>query len=331
MNLSFDQLTTVIAVAEEGSFSKAAEARLSAQSSLSRTVAQVERICGVRLFDRTTRQVVLTSEGEEFVEMASNIVAAYQREIKGFSAYLAGARGVLRLAALPSLAASLLPQMITRFRGRFPEMLVEVEDVLAGQIADYVHSGAVDLAITAAPSQSHEALSAAGMQFDVIASDEFFCVLPLQHWLLAKPVIEWSDLAGEAFVAFDQASSVRAVVDRVLADKGVAPARLISARNVASVAGLCAAGLGVSAAPGFVLPLMSVPGTTTRPLAGPQVERRIGVLRSARRLAPPARQFLEIVYSTSAKDIALPKGTRWSVSVDVSRSGSRTAALSPRR
>ena len=164
MNLSFDQLTTVIAVAEEGSFSKAAEARLSAQSSLSRTVAQVERICGVRLFERTTRQVVLTREGEEFVEMATNIVATYQREIKGFAAYLAGARGVLRLAALPSLAASLLPQMITRFRGRFPEMLVEVEDVLAGQIADYVHSGAVDLAITAAPSQSPEALSAAGMQ-----------------------------------------------------------------------------------------------------------------------------------------------------------------------
>jgi DNA-binding transcriptional LysR family regulator len=315
INLSFDQLTAVIAVAEEGSFSKAAEARLSAQSSLSRTVAQVERICGVRLFDRTTRQVVLTREGEEFVAMATNIVATYKRETKGFAAYLAGTRGVLRLAALPSLAASLLPQMITRFRGRFPEMLVEVEDVLAGQIADYVRSGAVDLAITAAPSKSLEAaLWAAGIQFDVIASDQFFCVLPLRHRLLAKPVIEWSDLAGEAFVAFDQASSVRAVVDRVLAEKGVVPTRLISARNVASVAGLCAAGLGVSAAPGFVLPLMSVPGTTTRPLEGPPVERRIGVLRAARRLAPPARQFLEIVYSTSGADIALPKGTRWSVS-----------------
>jgi LysR family carnitine catabolism transcriptional activator len=314
MNYTLDQLAAVVAVAEERSFSRAAQHRLLAQSSLSRTVAQMERICGVRLFDRTTRQVTLTRDGEEFVAMATNILASYERETKNFASYLAGIRGVIRLAALPSLAASLLPQMITSFRSRFPEMLVEVEDVLAGQIADYIQSGAVDLAITAAPPKSLElSMSASGIRFDVIAADQFFCVLPRRHRLLDRPVIEWSDLAGEAFVAFDEASSVREIVDRVLVERGVIPARLISARNVASVAGLCAAGLGVSAAPGFVLPLMSVPGTTTRPLAGPTVEREIGVLRSAGRLPPPARQFLEIVYSTSAGDIALPEGTRWSL------------------
>ena len=193
-------------------------------------------------------------------------------------------------------------------------MTVEVEDVLAGQIVDQVQSGTIDLAITAAPPKSLQAsMSTSGIRFDVVAVDRFFCVLPEHHRLLDKAVIEWADLAGEEFVAFDQASSVREIVDRVLVDRGVVPARLISARNVASVAGLCAAGLGVSAAPGFVLPLMAVPGITTRPFGGAPVERQIGVLRSAGRLAPPARQFLDIVYATSADDIALPDGTRWSV------------------
>jgi LysR family transcriptional regulator, carnitine catabolism transcriptional activator len=327
---SLDQLAAVVAVAGERSFSRAAEVRLLAQSSLSRTVAQVERVSGVRLFDRTTRQVTLTREGEEFVKMATDILASYERETKSFAAYLAGQRGVLRLAALPSLAASLLPQMIRRFRSRFPEMTVEVEDVLAGQITEQVQSGVIDVAITAAPAKSLEAsMSASGIRFDVVAADTFYCVLPLHHRLLDKPVVQWSDLAGEEFVAFDQASSVREIVDRVLVDQGVVPARLISARNVASVAGLCAAGLGVSAAPGFVLPLMAVPGTTTRPFGGTPVERQIGVLRSAGRLAPPAQQFLDIVYATSADDIALPDGTRWSVAAthdEFARPGRSTPA-----
>ena len=145
------QLDAVVAVAADRSFSKAARELLVAQSSLSRTVAQVERLYGVRLFERTTRQLELTNEGEQFIAMARAILDVYGQETADFQAYLAGTKGVLRLAALPSLAVSLLPPMITRFRHRYPEILVEVEDVLAGQITEYVRSGAVDLAVTAAP------------------------------------------------------------------------------------------------------------------------------------------------------------------------------------
>jgi DNA-binding transcriptional LysR family regulator len=304
------QLETVIAVANELSFSIAARRQLVSQSSLSRTVAQVERMCGVKLFERTTRRLELTVEGERFVQMAETILSTYRGEISDFAAYLSGTKGVLRLAALPSLAASLLPPMITRFRHRFPEIAVEVEDVLESQIADYIRSGAVDLAVTAEPPPSLlSAMSAT--RFDVVAVDEFHCVLPTEHWLLDLPTIDWTDLAGEAFIAFDAASSVRRIVDDILISRGVVPARVLTARNVASVAGLCAAGLGVSAAPGFVLPLMAVPGVTTRPLGDVPIERRIGVLRSRRRNpSPPARQFLEII-SAAAEEIPLPTAARW--------------------
>lgn len=304
------QLEAVVAVAADLSFSRAARRLLVAQSSLSRTVAQVERMCGVKLFERTTRQLEVTVDGERFVEMAQAILSAYRQETADFDAYLAGTRGVLRLAALPSLAVSLLPPMITRFRARFPEIAVEVEDVLEGQIADHTRSGAVDLAVTAEPpSLVLSGLSA--VRFDAIAADEFYCVLPDGHRLLDRPTTDWTDLAGEAFIAFDDASSVRRIVDEVLLSRGVVPARLLSARNVASVAGLCAAGLGVSAAPGFVLPLMAVPGVVMRPIGDPPVERRIGVLRGLRRRpSPAARQFLDII-SAAASDIRLPRGARW--------------------
>jgi DNA-binding transcriptional LysR family regulator len=306
------QLEAVVAVAEERSFSKAAASQMVAQSSLSRTVAQVERLCGVRLFERTTRALKLTTDGDQFIRTARNILQTYRREIDDFESYLAGTKGVLRLAALPSLAVSLLPPMVTRFRARYPDIMVEVEDVLADPITDYVRNSAVDLAVTAEPPRSlRAAMLSAGIRFDAIAEDHFYCVLPNGHSLLGNPTIEWSDLSGEPFIAFDESSSVRRIVDDALTSRGVVPARLVSARNVASIAGLCAAGLGLSAAPGFVLALMSVPGVAIRPFAGEPVTRRIGVLRDiGRRPTPPTRQFLEIIGEAVA-DIQLPVGAYW--------------------
>lgn len=309
---TFAQLEAVVSVATEKSFSKAATALLLSQSSVSRTVAQVEHMCGVRLFERSTRQLELTDEGVQFIESARRVLDTYHRGFADFEGYLAGTRGVLRLAALPSLAASLLPPMITRFRDRYPEIMVEVEDVLAAQIADHVLSGAVDLAVTAAPpTAQQDVMAAAAIEFDPIAVDDFFCVLPSHHRLADCDAVEWTDFADEPFVAFDEASSVRTIVDLVLARHRVTPSRIISARNVASIAGLCAAGLGVTAAPGFVLPLMSIPGLITRPIGTDAVAREIGVLRATRRRpSPPARQFLQIV-KTLSNDMALPAGAHW--------------------
>ncbi len=312
IDFTLAQLEAVVAVADHQGFSSAARVLMVAQSSLSRTVAQVERMCGAQLFERTTRQLELTDAGEQFVAMARRILHHHRQETAAFAAYLAGTTGVLRLAALPSLAVSLLPPMITRFRDRYPDILVEVEDVLADQISEYVSAGTVDLAVTAAPPPSLQtAMRSTGIEFETIAVDHFHCVLPVGHRLTSRAAIDWSDLAGEAFIAFDESSSVRALVDEALLARGVVPARLVSARNVASIAGLCAAGLGVSAAPGFVLPLMAVPGVTTRPLGEVPVTRRIGVLRATRRTPSPAvRQFLEII-RTAAADVTLPPGAFW--------------------
>jgi LysR family transcriptional regulator, carnitine catabolism transcriptional activator len=317
IQVTLAQLEAVVSVAGHNSFSKAATSLLMSQSSVSRTVAQVERMCGVRLFERSTRQLELTDEGEQFVRSATHILDTYRQQIADFEAFLGGTKGVLRLAALPSLAACLLPPMIMRFRDRYPEILVEVDDVLATQIVDHVRSGAVDLAVTAAPAgPQRDAMSGPGIQFEPIAVDHFYCVLPGTHHLAGKSRIEWTDLVAEAFIAFDEASSVRIITDVALSDHGVTPSRVISARNVASIAGMCAAGLGVSAAPGFVLPLMSVPGLVTRPIGSVPVVREIGVLRDTRRRpSPVARQFLDIIGSL-ANDIPLPTGAYWLEAAD---------------
>ena len=149
MNLTLAQLRAVLAVARTSSFTRASEELLVAQSSLSRTVAQVERLAGTALFERTTRQVALTPDGRVFADMAKQVVAAYDQGSAHFAGYLRGNTGRLRLAALPSLAATLIPQVVVQLRELHPGIQVEVADVLAADIDENVRNGQVDFAVTA--------------------------------------------------------------------------------------------------------------------------------------------------------------------------------------
>jgi DNA-binding transcriptional LysR family regulator len=294
--LTLAQLRAVVAVADARSFSHASADLLVAQSSLSRTVAKVERQVKVRLFDRTTRQVVLTPSGAEFVQVARDIVAEFDVGMRHYSGFLAGERGLIRIAALPSLAATLLPAVIHAYRLTHHDVRIELDDMLAAEVLDSVATGAVDLAVTV---QDH---TAKDLRFRSLLTDQFFCVVPPDHRYAERDRVTWDQLSGESFVAFDESSSVRGLVEDVLATRRIELASRVTARNIASVAGLCSAGLGISAAPELVLPLMEFADVRTIPLVEPTLVRTIGVLTNpARSLTPAARQFIEAIEQATGR------------------------------
>jgi DNA-binding transcriptional LysR family regulator len=101
-------------------------------------------------------------------------------------------------------------------------------------------------------------------------------------------------LAGEPFIAMSHGSSVRQLTDLAMARAGVSPTTVVEARNIATAGGIVAAGLGVSAFPELVLPLMPSTHIATRPLTGPVVHRDIAVITPAdKALSPPAQRFVE--------------------------------------
>ena len=313
MNLTLAQLRAVLAVARTRSFTRASEELLVAQSSLSRTVAQVERLAGTALFERTTRQVALTPDGQVFANMAEQVVTAYDQGSAHFAGYLRGNSGVLRLAALPSLAATLIPQVVVRLRDLHPGIQVEVEDVLAADIDDSVRDGQVDFAVTASLELDAPRRAVPGdLRFESMATDVFRLVTAPDHPLARQDAVPWRSLARESFVSFDDASSVRSITDAVLATQGIVPVSRVTARNVATVAGLCSAGLGVSAAPAFVLPLMNFAGLVSTPLTDPVVRRQVGILSDPRRV--PGRAaigLLEVLRDMALEGAPLPEGASW--------------------
>jgi len=124
--------------------------------------------------------------------------------------------------------------------------------------------------------------------------------------------VAWSQLADEAFIAFDRTTSIRQHLDRAFAEAGSQPRNAIEARNISAVAGLVAAGLGVSAVPGLVLPLTRFAGLSHRPLGAPRTERRIAVVRVPHRpLSPAATAFRTAITDASRQGLTLPPETAW--------------------
>ncbi|MET3861643.1 LysR family carnitine catabolism transcriptional activator [Dietzia sp. 2505] len=305
MNLGVHHLRAIVAVAHHRSFTLAAAELGVAQSSLSRTVLEAERRLRTPLFQRSTRRVLLTSDGEAVVAVARGVIEHVDTGLAHIEGYLAGTRGSITIATLPSLAATLLPPMIRVYQRLHPDVAVHVEDNLSDQVTEHLHSGRADLALTTHPGDGHEYV------VRPVAEDSFFLAVHPDHRYAGAETVGWSDLESEPLIAFGPASSVHKAVTAALDDAAVSPATIVRAQNVAAVAGLAASGLGVAPVPGFVLPLMRFAGLSFVPLA-PERSRTITLVRHRDRpLSPAVGAWMDVVDRHLGSGPEGMLGVRW--------------------
>lgn len=322
MNLGVHHLRAIVAVAHHRSFTLAAAELGVAQSSLSRTVLEVERRLRTPLFQRSTRRVLLTSDGEAVVTVARGVIEHVDTGLAHIEGYLAGTRGSITIATLPSLAATLLPPMIRVYQRLHPDVAVHVEDNLSDQVTEHLRSGRADLALTTHPGDGRSGGDAGGGSGGgpgggaeyvarPIASDSFFLAVHPDHRYAGAETVEWSDLQSEPLIAFGPASSVHKAVTAALDDAAVSPATIVRAQNVAAVAGLAASGLGVAPVPGFVLPLMRFAGLAFVPLV-PERSRSITLVRHRDRpLSPAVSAWMDVVDRHLGSGPEGLPGVRW--------------------
>ncbi|MET7518068.1 LysR substrate-binding domain-containing protein [Streptomyces sp. NPDC005480] len=305
MESTLRQLTAYVAVARAAGFTAAAAQLHVSQSSLSRAVADLEKQVGAQLLERDTRNVQLTAAGVEALRIAEQIVNAHRSGMKELQRFLHGESGTVAVATLPSVAAVLLPRVVSAFRRQWPRVTMQIMDGLEQSVLGRVLSGDADFAITTGePSGRLEHLP--------LVRDTFVAVLPQDHPLGEKPEVSWEDLAREPFLAIGADSSVRRLTDAAFAQAGERAAPAAEAGNVATVGGLVQAGLGVSALPALVLPLLTTGSVVHRPLSGPVVDRRLDIALRVRRPLPAAAQrFLDALREARAQEQPLPYGVSW--------------------
>lgn len=306
MDATVRQLAAYAAVARAKSFTAAAAQLHVSQSSLSRTVAELERSLGAQLLERDTRNVTLTPTGLETLRVADEVLNAHRAGMQELEQFVLGEAGTVAISTLPSIAAVLLPKVLARFRSEHPQVAVHIMDGLERTVLRRVSSGDADFAITTV------GVPTARLEHSPWVRDRFVAVLPQQHPLATREEVTWRELAAEPLLAVGRDSSVRRLADAAFAQVDVSTTPTAEAGSIATVGGLVAAGLGVAAMPALVLPLMAADAVVHRPLVEPIVDRRLELVQRARRpLTAAGRHFLDTLEQCRCDDAVLPAGVSW--------------------
>ncbi|WP_032393195.1 LysR family transcriptional regulator [Rhodococcoides fascians] len=289
INLGIAHLRAVVALADHASFTAAATWLQVSQPNLSRTVAEAERRLGVRLFVRTTRSVDLTGDGHEVTAYARRVLLEFDDGLEQIGRFVSGDRGTVTIACLPSIAAIFLPPYIVEFRRSHPDVSVHIKDGLRDDVVASVRDGSVDFAVVAASGRANDLMRT------TVSADAFVCALPPDHALAQRKSMSWTDLADEPFIAFGPESSIASHVKLALDNAGVDVGPSVQAHNVAAVAGLTAAGLGVTVVPELVVPMMSFANLVYLPIE-PTIHRTISVVQlPGRRQSASCSAFLSVL------------------------------------
>ncbi len=130
-----------------GSLKAACAALNLSQPALSKTLKELEDILGARLMERDRGGVRLTPEGEVFLEFAGLSLAALRRGVDGVAALRAGEGDILRVGALPSVAARLMPPAVALFRRLSPDTRLDLQDGAHGQLTVRLRAGELDIVV----------------------------------------------------------------------------------------------------------------------------------------------------------------------------------------
>jgi LysR family carnitine catabolism transcriptional activator len=288
-NISTRLLQAFLALEELKHFTRAAERCHTSQSAFSVMIQKLEAAVGTPLFERHTRKVRLTPEGEIFTEVARSLVAEIDAAFEDMSEYVARRRGRVAVAALPSLAAKGLPEIIAEYRRLYPGVAVALHDTLSDQCLQLLRQGKVDMALTAPGPNVSE------FESHTLCSDPFYLVCRRDHALAKKRVVRLQDLAGQEIIHLAKSSSVRQHVDALLANVATADSGF-EVEHLATVAGLVENGLGISLVPELTLFQFRQMGLAAIGLDSPhQVRPILMVKRKNQALSLAAQAMLELV------------------------------------
>jgi LysR family transcriptional regulator, carnitine catabolism transcriptional activator len=285
-NVSLHTLRLFLRVANTLSFSEASRTENVSQPALSRSIRMLEDQLGIRLFDRDTRNVSLTSAGLMLQPIAERLISDYDAAFSDLAQSISGERGHVAIGVLPSIAADLLPNVLARFRAERPNVDVRVEDTLSDSLTDMLQERRIDFAITIEPDQDRR------LEFQPLFSDEFVLVVRRGDPLDSPEPLPWAALKGLRFIGMAAASSVRRTTDIAFARADISNRAMYECGHLSTVGGLIGAGLGVSALPASTLPMIGSSEVSSRPLIDPTISREIGIVTLRSRTLSPSTAAL---------------------------------------
>lgn len=280
-----------VAVAEERSFSRAAEKLHIAQPALSRQIQQLEDMLKVELFRRTTRSLALTEPGRFFYAHAVQLLSQCS-EVVAMTQRVAKIQRKFGIGFVGSTLYGLLPEMIRRFKAANPELEVSLHEMTTVEQMQALKEGVIDIGIGRIRREDPH------IRRIVLREEPLVAALPMGHPLaFLDKNLQLRDLSNEMLIVFPKTPRP-SFSDQVLSafhDRGLEPAGVMEVRELQVALGLVAAGMGVTVVPKSVLGLKRA-DVCYKLFDDPKLVSPIIMSIRAHDHSADIRSFLDLVY-----------------------------------
>lgn len=285
--MELNQLRYFLAVAELGSFTRAAEKCLVAQPSLSQQIIKLERELRQPLFERLGRTIRLTEAGRVLYGQSVSILAKVEEIGARVTAATDPGQGTVRIGAIPTIAPYLLPPLVKRFSKRYPRASLALEENLTEFTVRACLEGELDVGVIASPI-ANDSLHQA-----TLFAEELLVALPLKHPLLKKRTVTLRDLVNEPFVLMNEMHCLGEQILGFCKQQGCLPAVRCQSTQILTIQELVSEGHGVSLIPAMARAADRGRRCAYRSLAPPRPSRTISMIwHRDKYQSPLAREFV---------------------------------------
>src|ERR1700730_17961070 len=241
--MELHQLRYFCAVAETGSFSRAAEQSHVSQPSLSQQILKLEDELGARLFDRLGRSVRLTELGKTFLPRARAVLRELEAAKGDVDESKHSVGGSLCIGVIPTIAPYLLPPHLSFFTRQFPQARLAVVEEITPVLLDRLRASSVDVGILALPIRGNE--------FETFAflTERLFAALPKEHKLARHSSLSLKDLRTEPFLLLRDGHCFRDTAIAACDRARLNPQIIFESGQFSSILSMVGAGMGVSIVP----------------------------------------------------------------------------------
>jgi DNA-binding transcriptional LysR family regulator len=283
-------LEAFIAIADHGGFGKAARAVHITQTALSRRLQNLEALLDVKLVERTTRSVALTSVGRSFLPQARRLLADLTAALVELRETGQAQRGNVTIACVPTAGIQYLPRILQEYSARHPENRVVILDHASRGVAEAVLRREAEFGIQIA-GPHHPELSSVPL-----LEDRFVLICRSDHPLAKRTRLPWKELASHPLILAGEVSGNRPLLDEALRPHAPPLHSFYEVQRSSTAVGLVAAGVGAAVVPSLAIQKGAYPRIAVVALTHPVVSRTLVLIsRKGGHLSPAAQALYDLI------------------------------------
>lgn len=278
-----------VAIAEQGSFRKAADTLHITQTAVTQRLRNLESFLGVTLVERTTRSVALTNIGQDFLPQGRRLLRELSDALGEIRETGKAQRGDVTVACVPTAGMRFLPQILQAYSARFPDNRIRVLDHASSAVVEAVLRREAEFGIHIA-GPAHPELNTLPL-----VEDRFVLICRDDHPLAKRRSVSWAQLQSHPVIVAGQVSANRALLDSSL-DEGVTLRLQYEVQHSATAVGLVAEGIAAAIVPQLALHKGAYPRLRAIRLIDPVVSRTLVlVARKSAKLSPAAQVLYDMI------------------------------------